>query len=130
MRIHLTIFILTTFFVQISTASLAQRISLNKTNVPLQQIFKEIGKQSGYDFVYSTELMKQAKNVTVNVSKATLRETLDVCFDRQPLDYEIDDNSIIIKEKPVVSKAMIVHQSTQIIITGWVTDEKINLFPV
>ncbi|MGJ1387197.1 SusC/RagA family TonB-linked outer membrane protein [Sphingobacterium spiritivorum] len=124
MRIHLTIFILTTFFVQISTASLAQRISLNKTNVPLQQIFKEIGKQSGYDFVYSTELMKQAKNVTVNVSKASLRETLDVCFDRQPLDYEIDDNSIIIKEKPVVSKAMIVHQSTQIIITGWVKDEK------
>ncbi|MGJ1197171.1 SusC/RagA family TonB-linked outer membrane protein [Sphingobacterium spiritivorum] len=123
MRIHLTIFMFTTFFIQISTATYAQRISMHKTNVPLSQIFKEIGKQTGYDFVYSTELMKQSKNVSVNVSKASLKETLDACFVRQPIDYEIDDNSIIIKVRASADKPVSAAASAQATITGWVTDE-------
>ncbi|MGJ1432500.1 SusC/RagA family TonB-linked outer membrane protein [Sphingobacterium spiritivorum] len=123
MRIHLTVIMFTTFFIQISTATYAQRISLHKSNVPLSQVFKEIGKQTGYDFVYSTELMKKTQNVSVDVSNASLEETLDACFINQPLDYQIDDNSIIIKAKISAKKTVSFISFAQTTITGWVTDE-------
>lgn len=99
MRINLTIILMTTMLLQVSAGSYAQKISLNKTKASLQEVIREIRKQSGYDFVYTNPQMKKAKAVTINVSGKPLLEVFQLCFENQPLVYSIEDKTIIIKDK-------------------------------
>ncbi|WP_316837769.1 SusC/RagA family TonB-linked outer membrane protein [Pedobacter nutrimenti] len=101
MRINLTIILMTSFLLQVSAAGYAQIISLDKTNAPLQEVIKEIRKQTGYDFVYTTPQMKGSKPVTIQMVRASLSTVLKACFENQPFTYSIEDKSIIIKNKPV-----------------------------
>lgn len=121
MRINLTIIMLTSFLLQISIAGNAQKINLIKRNIPLQDVFKEIGRQTGYDFVYSTQLIKQAERVNVTAVNASLQEVLNACFKNQPFEYEISDNSILIKKRKLNEEELTIQQMAMTI-TGKVTD--------
>src|SRR5687768_14918778 len=67
----------------------AQKVSISEKNVPLDRLFKEIKKQTGYSFVYTEALLRKAKKVTVSISNAQLVQVLDLCFQDQPLTYSI-----------------------------------------
>jgi TonB-linked SusC/RagA family outer membrane protein len=121
MRINLTIILLTTMLLQVSAGGYAQNITLAKTNAPLQDVIKEIRKQSGYDFVYTNPQMKQARAVTINVSEKPLTEVLQLCFQNQPFTYSIEDKTIIVKNKLV--QVQVLEQLQQQIILGLVLDE-------
>src|ERR1700752_137669 len=60
-------------------------ISLSLTNAPLHRVFKEIRKQSGYNFIYTKEQIAKAKNVTLEIKNASLVEVLELCFKDQPI---------------------------------------------
>ncbi|TKC65433.1 SusC/RagA family TonB-linked outer membrane protein [Pedobacter hiemivivus] len=121
MRINLTIIMLTGFLLQVSIAGNAQKINLIKRNIQLQEVFREIGLQTGYDFVYSTQLIKQAERVNVTAVNASLQEVLNACFKDQPFEYEISDNSILIKRRKLSAEELAIQQLTMTI-TGKVTD--------
>lgn len=99
MRTNLTIILMATML-QVSAAGYAQNISLKKTQAPLREVIKEIRKQSGYDFVYTSPQMNLSKPVTINVSETPLQKVLELCFENQPLTYAIEDKTIIVKNKP------------------------------
>lgn len=80
-------------------ASYAQVVTISKTNAKIVDIFKEVRKQTGFDFVYTTSQISDAKPVTINVKDATLEETLAACFKNQPLTYTIKDKTIVVKDK-------------------------------
>ena len=83
----------------------SQKITISQNNVPLKTIFKAIERQSDYQFFYKEKLLKQAKNVNVNVAGASIEEVLSVCLHDQSLTYSIIDKIIVIKkEAPVVAK--------------------------
>lgn len=99
MRINLTVILLTTCLLQVSASGYAQKINLNKTNISLNEVFREIRKQSGYDFVYATPQIKLARTVDVFARNASLTEVLEKCFVNQPFTYEIQNKTIVIKER-------------------------------
>ena len=80
----------------------SQRITLSRNNVSLKAIFKDIERQSDYQFFYKEKLLKQAKNVNVNVANASIEEVLSACLQGQPLTYSIIDKIIVIDRKSVV----------------------------
>ncbi|HXO74775.1 MAG TPA: carboxypeptidase-like regulatory domain-containing protein, partial [Puia sp.] len=83
----------------------SQKITLSQNNVSLRTIFKDIERQSDYQFFYKEKLLRQAKNVNVNVVNASVEEVLSVCLHGQSLAYSIIDKIIVIKKQaPVVSK--------------------------
>ena len=84
-----------------STPCYAQTITLSLNDVALQKAFKEIKKQTGFSFVYTTEQIKESNPVSIHVNDASLNEVLDICFANQPLTFLIDKNYIIVKDKPV-----------------------------
>ena len=49
----ITVFLLLVTFMQVSAATYAQQINLAENHVTLKKLFKEIRKQSGYNFVYT-----------------------------------------------------------------------------
>src|SRR5688500_13496943 len=68
---------LTAFFVfvlclHVSAGGLTQQVNVTVTNAPAKQVFKIIQKQTGLTFFVDSELMDQAKAVTLNVKNASL----------------------------------------------------------
>lgn len=88
---------------QLSAKSIGQKISMNCKNVPLGKAFSIIEKQCDYNFIYSKEQLKDAKNVTLQLKDVGLNSALDKIFEPQMLSYTIIDRYIVVKEKTVVS---------------------------
>ncbi len=103
MRINLIVILLTGCLLQVSASSYAQKINLAATNISLTELFKEIRKQSEYDFVYTISHIKLAQKVNIFASNGSLTEVLDKCFANQPFTYEIRNKTIVITARPVVA---------------------------
>ena len=58
---RLTAIFLLAACLQANARSYGQRITLSETNTSLLKVFKEIKKQSGYEFWYEDKLMQKAK---------------------------------------------------------------------
>lgn len=97
MKLYFLLIFLACF--KVSASVHAQTITLNEKNAPLVKILKQIEKQSGYNFFYKNDLLKNTAPVTIHLDHVSLSEALDKCFAGQPLIYEIVDNTIIVKAK-------------------------------
>lgn len=81
---------------QVYAKSYSQSLTFAYKNVPLEQIFNEIKKQSGYLFICSSKQLESARNVTISVKNATLVQVLDLAFKEQPLTYKIVEKTIVV----------------------------------
>jgi TonB-linked SusC/RagA family outer membrane protein len=95
----LTLLLSFSFSISAFAVNNAQNITLSETNAPLNKIFKEVHRQTGYTFVYMEAMLRKSKNVSINVSNSSLEQVLDICFHNQPLTYTILNKMIIVKEK-------------------------------
>ncbi|HTH31270.1 MAG TPA: TonB-dependent receptor plug domain-containing protein, partial [Lacibacter sp.] len=97
----MTTFILLIVCMNVSARTDAQTVTLSLQQAPLEKVFSEIKKQTGYSFVYNNSLMEKASKVTVNVKGASLEYVLVKCFENQPLSYTIIEKTIVVKPKPL-----------------------------
>ena len=65
-----------------SYASWAQelRISLQMKDVAFVKVLEEIRKQSGYNFMYNEEYVKDLKHMTLDIRNCTLKETMQEAY--------------------------------------------------
>ncbi len=97
----LTTLMLFLAFMQVSASTLAQKVTLSERNASLTTIFEQIRNQTGYDFAYTTSTIKAAKLVTIDVKNEDLKEVLDRIFSGQPLNYTIENKSVVVSIKDV-----------------------------
>ena len=107
---------------QVSAVSYAQEVSISGKNLSLKKIFREIGDQTGYDFIYTDEQLRRTSRVTLDVKNEDLRAVLNLCFADQPLAYRIDQNIIVVKPKSTLASPVENTPLELIKITGTVTD--------
>lgn len=100
--------------VQLSASCYAQKVTLQETNASLQTIFLKVYTQTGYQFFYEDELLEKSSKVSIDVKNVALEYALDKCFEDQPLQYQIVNQTIVISQKVLPGKN----------ITGRVTDDK------
>jgi len=98
---------------QVSARVNGQRISLNVNTVPLSKVFKSMQQQTGYDFLYSSETLQQAGNVSLNLKNASLKEALQACLKGKDLSYKIQGNTVIIVKKKTRQPIATVAQATR-----------------
>lgn len=96
---RLTTFLLLVTFMQVSASSFAQKVSLRHTNSSLKVIFKELKAQTGYNFLYTERLLQKAGPVNIQVRDKELDQVLEELFANQPLTYEVDSKTVVIREK-------------------------------
>lgn len=82
-----------------SIAGYSQTVTMTVKNESLEKVFLEIEKQTGYGFVYKTEILKKGRAVDIDVKQAPLGDVLAICFKDQPLSYTIVDRVIVISKK-------------------------------
>jgi TonB-linked SusC/RagA family outer membrane protein len=117
---NLTAILLVMAFLQVSAAGSAQKITIDEKTAPVNKIFDEIKRQTGYSFLYTDDFLHDAKTVTLKVTNASLEEVLGICFRDQHYTYSIFNHMVVIKEKPAANAA----PAPPVTITGRVTNEK------
>ena len=116
----LIIVFLITAFLQVSLAGYAQKVTLSEKNVSLEQVFRQIRSQTGYNILCDADLIKVAQRVDIQVKNASIEEALEKCLAGQALTYTIKNNTIIVQRKPVPLQP----QAPPGIIKGKVSDNK------
>jgi len=118
----LTIVFMIAAIMHVSALGFSQnKITLSVNNASLEKVLKAVRKQSGYNVFYILNEIKNAKPVSVNLNQASLEETLTLIFKNQPLQYAIEDRTVMIRknEPPMQAK----EQAPLINISGRVLDE-------
>lgn len=94
----LTAIILLTACLTASAKTFSQ-VTLSEKNVSLPKVFKEIQKQTGYDFLFSYTLVENAGTVTVNLKNATLKDAVQEILRGKDLTFEILEKTVVVKPK-------------------------------
>jgi type II secretory pathway component GspD/PulD (secretin) len=92
-----TIILLTTCL-SVSASTYSQRVTISEKDVPLEKVFKQMKKQTGYVFFYDEDWMKQAKKVTVNAVNLPMEDVLKICFKNQPLSFSVIGKTIVLEQ--------------------------------
>ena len=97
MKIAIIVILITCL--QVSAKSYSQNISLSVKQMPLEKVFSEIKKESGFDFVYNNKALQSTHNVTLTIRDASIEEVLKACLKGQSLDFKIINQTILISQK-------------------------------
>ncbi|MBL1408889.1 SusC/RagA family TonB-linked outer membrane protein [Sphingobacterium faecale] len=119
MRITLLSLFLGAVLVHASPNVNAQRITLNKKSISVIDFFREVRKQTAYDFVYDHSIVKD-KRVSLVVNEMPLEQLLEKVLPEIQLSWKVKDRVIVINEIVSSSSGAIAQQP----ITGKVTNEK------
>jgi TonB-linked SusC/RagA family outer membrane protein len=120
---RITIFILLSALMQVSAAGYAQRITLSEKKSSLRNVIDKIRQQSGYDFIFIEESLKNASPVNINVKNVTLEESLKQIFANQSLQYELKEHVVVITPKSESLLDKVKSYFVDIEVTGRVLDE-------
>jgi TonB-linked SusC/RagA family outer membrane protein len=105
---------------KVNAASVAQKITLYRTNASLTSTLNDIHKQSGYSVIYDSKAIKEALPVNIHVNGVSLQIALQQCFVDQPFGYKINNKTIVIFPLNKPSNNIAVDR----MISGVVTDIK------
>ena len=123
-RLNLVALLLSIIFFEVSGKAYSQEITLAYRNEKLDIVLKSIGRQSGYQLLYNSDLLKDSRPVTIQVTNIPVKNALDLVFKTQPLTYELNGKSVVIrassaKKDPAPQPVPVVKQE---IISGSVLD--------
>lgn len=82
----------------VSAVCIAQNVTIRAVNQPASAVFRSIVEQTGKNFVYSSELLRDMR-VSVEVKNKSLKHTLSIIFKNSDIEYKIKGKNIILKRK-------------------------------
>ncbi|MGN6417978.1 MAG: STN domain-containing protein, partial [Pseudobacter sp.] len=120
----LTSVLLIAFVFHAGAKGFAQNITYSSRNVPIEQVFTEIKKQTGYFFLYTESILENARPVTISVRDMPLPEFLEKIFKNQPLKYTVASKTITVTNAITVKpfEELLREAEKQAAITVKVTD--------
>ncbi|MCB2409517.1 LA_2272 family surface repeat-containing protein [Hymenobacter lucidus] len=82
---------------QSSASLLARRVSVAATDAPLQQVLRDIARQSGVPFSYSSTFIPLQKRVTLHTNGARpVGEVLRLLFQSRGVSYQVIGSQIVL----------------------------------
>ncbi|MCK7558399.1 hypothetical protein MKQ70_26735 [Chitinophaga sedimenti] len=69
-----TVLLMTIAMLQVHAAGYGQTVSLAHRKVPLQKVFTDIRKQTGFTFLYTDEQLSNARDISVQARNIPLKE--------------------------------------------------------
>jgi len=122
LTMRLTTLLLFTAIFQVSASSFAQKVTLQANRTSLVKVMKQIRSQTGYDFVFSSKTLDDAKPVTINRKNAELLDVLDEIFKDQPLEFVLDAKTVVVSRKTTTFFDRLVSSFNNIEVRGTVVD--------
>lgn len=117
MRLTVILFVLS---MHASVWASAQKITLQLRSVPLETVFQELTRQTGYYFLFDADAVTRSPKVDVVCKNATIQEVLNQCMEGLPLTYAIEEKSVVISRANRSTTPTV--QPQQRIVGGRITD--------
>ncbi len=76
----------------------AQNVTVSAVNQPAASVFRSIVEQTGMNFVYSSDLLKDI-NVSIDVKDRPLKQVLAEVFKGTDIEYKIKGKNVILKRR-------------------------------
>jgi TonB-linked SusC/RagA family outer membrane protein len=92
-------FILLLLAISMQASAYSQLVTLNYKSAPLREVLKSIRQQTGYNFFIESLDLEKANPVTLTVKSESIDKALQSIFENQPFNYQLLENTIIIKLK-------------------------------
>ena len=104
----------------------AQKITLNFKDTPISVVLKEITRQTGYDFVYSSALKEVSQRIDFSYNAADLQiyKLMETLFAGRGISFKINARQIILAPRSMVEKSEPGAPARPARITGVVTDDQ------
>ncbi|MFD2537882.1 SusC/RagA family TonB-linked outer membrane protein [Sphingobacterium chuzhouense] len=95
------ILLIVTFF-QANAMTFAQKVSIKVTKTPLNTVFYELSKQTGYNFVADAHLSKKVRAVSLDLHDVALKDAIEKCFAGIAVAVVLNEEhkTVFIKEIP------------------------------
>ena len=74
---------------QVSAGGHAQTVTISLKEAPVEKVFREIKKQTGYFFLYNNEVLTRVGKVDIQVKNSTVEQALDICFKNKEVSFKI-----------------------------------------
>ena len=74
-------------------------ITLNLTDVPVEEVLNRIEDQSQYSFLYNKAIVNVSQRITISIQNKNITETLDQVFRHTNIAYTIFDRQIVLSKK-------------------------------
>jgi TonB-dependent starch-binding outer membrane protein SusC len=82
----------------------SQTVTLSMKKATLENVFKAINQQTGYDFAYNDDVKAKAVSIDIKVDRADIHTTLTKCFEGLGLTYTLRDKTIIVQIKNTINE--------------------------
>lgn len=106
---------------EVSAMGYSQKVTLKSKQISLNEAIRSFKKQTGLFFVYDLNLVMRQKPFQLDLVQVPLEEALSVCLQNTALEFEIIDNTVVIRNR---RKPVTLAQAQVIELRGKVTDEK------
>jgi len=123
LTMKLTTIILLTTFMQVSATSFAQKLSYTQKNASLEQIFKEIKKQTGYTVFWSSNSLDNRK-LDADFKNVSLEKVMEHCLEGQNLTFTIERHTVVIREREKSITERLIGYFNVKDVKGKITDEQ------
>lgn len=97
------------------------RITVQRKNVTLTQIFRDIEKQSGYSFLVRNNDVNTNEKVSIDAKNKTIEQVLDMLFSGKNIKHKVEGKRITIYKPMNIDREQTSNSVRRI--TGRVTDE-------
>lgn len=121
LRMKLTLGLVILALFQVSASTYSQTVSMGLEDVRIQRVLREIQKQTDYDFVFKSKLLDKRDLVTVFADNVPVDDILDKIIPGD-LEYEIVNQTIVVKARPVSRRPSSPPEMQDIVVTGRVVD--------
>lgn len=97
MKIHLVCVLIGAALLQSKAEVYGQLIDVHAKNMSFKELIQKIESQSDYKFVYEDQLIKNLKAQNIAFTQKEVKDILSASIGDLPIEYEIIDNTIILK---------------------------------
>ena len=130
MKLTTLLLIVSLFKIQANTYGQNTKITLNLSNVSVQQVFEEIESLSDFRFLYNHEKVNLKRTVSVNVNKEPISNILDRIFEATDVYFTVKNKQIILKTGKLDNSVVPVETTIdQHSVSGTISDADGNPLP-
>lgn len=84
----------------VSASVYSQNVSITVRNKPVDQVLKEVEKQTGLSFMWSEQMLAGTQPVSVDAKNVPYTQVLESCLQPLGLTYTVIDNVVVIRRAP------------------------------
>ncbi len=110
----------------ISAVCMARNVTVRAVDEPAASVFRSIVEQTGKNFVYSSDLLKDM-HVSVNVADVPLEKALTAMFRDTDIEWKIKGNNIVLKRRRKRAAEKTARENRQMPTVGVPRTEKPNM---